>query len=431
MSFKQTYEIINLLAGTASTNEKLEILKENTDNEELKALIRYTLSPRVKYFIKSVSVPGTINRNVEMDLMEAINKLHDVRTRRITGHAARDYIADIFSKVLEDDEVLLRNMLDSDLRCGVNFKAVNKVWDNMIKYPKVQLADTNLDNISYPAYSQLKADGVRALYEGGVFQSRNGSVIDTGSTFNSLIRYETAHEKTVYLDGELVCFDDETPMDRKTSNGIINKAIKDTITKEETEMIRYLVWDILTPELENAPYTERLEFLTKFVDDHPNLILIESRVVNSYQKALDHFIEVRGKGLEGTILKNMGSIFENKRSKNLVKMKAEYEADMLVTGYELGTGKNKNRIGNLFVESACGQVKTSVGVFKDFPEEVRDEWMTDTPKIVTILYNERITAKNRKEQSLFLPRVIQVRNDKDEADDLEKMIKEEEAVYVQ
>lgn len=419
-------KIIQELRDTPGTNDKLAILESNKENELLKEYIYLTLSPRVRYFIKSNTIPEVQGRNVVLTIQDSIDALEKVKNRELTGNAARDYIYSILSSVSEENEELLRNMFDSDLRCGVNHSSVNKIWKDLIKYPEVLLASTDLETIHYPAYSQLKADGVRVLYEDGIFQTRNGNILEVHNAFDEL------HKLNVRLDGEFVCYKDGKPLDRKTSNGIINKAGKGTISPEEADLIVYQVWDFIRKDVK-AFYSERFDELETFLEENklPNLILIESKIVNNYDEALEHFKDCRRAGHEGTILKNTNSLFENKRSKNIVKMKAEYEADLLVTGFEYGTGKNKDRIGNLLLESACGNVKVSCGVFKDFPEEIRDDWLPENqglPKIVTVRYNERITAKGRETESLFLPRVISVRTDKNEADDLDKMIKEEEAV---
>jgi hypothetical protein len=421
----QIQEIIKLLANTPSTNGKLAILNEHKNNELLQKYIYLTLSPRVRYFLTSKQVQPLLNLSYvrePLDFQEALNKLEIVRNREITGHDARDFVVNVVNNVHPEQVQLFLNLLDSDLRCGVNYSSVNKVWDDLIKYPEVQLSHTDITRIKFPAISQLKADGVRVVYEDGIFQTRNGSIVEVHSAFDEL------HELNVRLDGEFVCFKNGTMLDRKTSNGIINKAIKGTISEEEASWIVYQVWDLIQDV--KTPYAERFDNLEAFVKTNAlsNIKLIESKLVNDVDEAMIHFKELRSQGFEGTIVKNVDAEFENKRSYNLCKMKAEHEADLKVTGYEIGTGKNADRIGNLLLESECGKVKLSCGIFKDFPEEVRDEWLVNLPKIVTVRYNERITAKGRDTESLFLPRVIAVRDDKDEADTLEKMISEESAV---
>lgn len=417
-------EIINLMKETQGTNAKINILKEHKENNLLKEYIYLTLSPRVRYYLTSKQVKPLLNHHHHrITFAEAIENLEPVRNRELTGHDARDRVVNTLDRVHLDEIPLLLNLLDSKLDCGLNYKGVNKIWDNLIKYPKVQLAQTDITRINFPAISQLKADGVRILYEDGIFQTRNGSIVEVHSAFDNL------YPLNVRLDGEFVCFKDGTMLDRKTSNGIINKAIKGTISEEEASWIVYQVWDLI-PSDYSVPYKERFENLNSFLSASKldNIKIIDSKIVQDIDEAMTDFWEKRQEGFEGTIVKNMDAPFEPKRSFNVCKMKAEYEADLKVVGFDLGTGKNANRVGNLLLESECGKVQLSCGIFKDFPEEIRDEWLINLPKIVTVRYNERITSKGRETESLFLPRVIAIREDKNEADSLEKMISEESIV---
>ena len=116
-------------------------------------------------------------------------------------------------------------------------------------------------------------------------------------------------------------------------------------------------------------------------------------------------------GEEGLVLKDPKGPWEDKRVKHQVKMKAELEADLKVTGILLGAGKYEGKIGSLLVESKDGTVSTAVGT------GLSDEDRSKPPseyigKIVAIKYNALITDKKTKAKSMFLPVFIEVREDK-------------------
>jgi DNA ligase-1 len=163
--------------------------------------------------------------------------------------------------------------------------------------------------------------------------------------------------------------------------------------------------------------------------DYENISVIETRIVDSYQDALEHFKEKRREGLEGTIVKSLTGVWNPKRVKYQAKFKAMYEGDFKVTGWEYGSGKNSDKVGNLKCETSDGLVKFNVGIFKDFPSDIREKWLKECPPIVTVRYNERIKSKGREDgvESLFLPRVILERWDKSTCDSREDLIKMEEA----
>ena len=124
-------------------------------------------------------------------------------------------------------------------------------------------------------------------------------------------------------------------------------------------------------------------------------------------------------GEEGIILKDLSGIWQNRRSKTQIKFKGELECDLKIVGVEEGTGKYAGMLGAIICESADGVVKVRVG--SGFNDEQRKTYTADlVDKIVAVKYNMRIKNK-LGEESLFLPIFIEVRDDKDEADDSDKI----------
>jgi ATP-dependent DNA ligase len=117
----------------------------------------------------------------------------------------------------------------------------------------------------------------------------------------------------------------------------------------------------------------------------------------------------------------MIGIWEDKRSKDQVKFKAELECDLMIVGWEQGTGKNKNRLGALICESADGVIRVNVG--SGFSDEQRDEFTVDmvVGKVATVKYNARIQDKSGNAESLFLPTFIELREDKRIADESKRI----------
>lgn len=410
-------DILNSVAATSKRTEKESILVNNAANETLRRVFKMAYDKQIIFFTKNP--PTSRGGSGKFSLSHALDLIEEnICNRRMTGHAARDYLQVIFDSLDAEDAEVVARVIKKDLRCGSTSGTANKVWKDLIDKPKFMLAQTDAKNIVYPAFSQMKEDGTRGrmIFDGEVasFISRSGNDIETHGHFDEWARREL--QPGDIIDGEFVAFGDGGKrLIRQISNGIVNKAVKGTISKEEAKSLRFIAWDIDSDE---SYYIQRFARLQKMLNSNDPVLLIESRMVNTYEEALEHFRDARSRKMEGTILKNAGAKWQGKRTFDVVKFKAEYEAEFKVTGYKLGTGKNANRIGNLDIESACGEIVSEVGVFKDFPETIRNDWMTDMPKIVTVRYNERVTSKGRGTQSLFLPRVISARWDKDEADTL-------------
>ena len=110
-------------------------------------------------------------------------------------------------------------------------------------------------------------------------------------------------------------------------------------------------------------------------------------------------------------------IWEDKRSKTQIKFKGELECDLKIVGIEEGTGKYAGMLGAIQCESADGVIKVSVGSgFKD--EQRKTLGKEVIGKIAAIKYNMRIKNK-AGEESLFLPIVLEIRDDKEVADSSE------------
>ena len=108
-------------------------------------------------------------------------------------------------------------------------------------------------------------------------------------------------------------------------------------------------------------------------------------------------------------------VWEDKRSKTQIKFKGELECDLKIVAVEAGTGKYEGMLGAIVCESSDGIIKVNVG--SGFNDEHRKTLKEKDllGKIVAVKYNTRTTNKSGDE-SLFLPIFIEVREDKDIAD---------------
>jgi len=435
------YEVLSIIeeiANTSSINAKLAILKEHENDGIFRTVCQLAYEPSLSFYI---SRPDSFTclpdgEEVPYDLEAGLHDLLSLTKGDIRGHAARDLVVRVLGLSTPENAETLARVLDRDLRFGAGTTLINKTWPGLVSTFDFMLADTDPSNIVYPALSELKEDGMRAkLHIASDIDrvtaiSRQGKPIEIFDLFDkeasSLVGGMSAD-----LDGEFVCFKDGERLPRKISNGILNKAIKGTITPEEAELIVFVCWDIEGPKEDHDHLTRYLALERQILEQQPKRIkLIEARIVNDEAEALAHFKEVRRRGLEGTIVKNLKGKWVPKRTKDLVKFKAEVVGTFKVTGFEYGTGKNAKRVGALFIETEDQKVKSKVGIFKDFDEKIRDEWLLNTPQFVDVLYNERITDKSRKDgtESLFLPRVVAERLDKNKADTRDDLIQIEKAI---
>ena len=436
--------ILDILLDVASDNGRIHketILRNNADNAVLQETVRLALNPFVNFYIKKIP-PYTPNTTKSIDdLSIALNRLKLLSDRILTGNAGIDHLRIILESVNPKDAKVVELVIAKDLKCGVSDATANKIWPGLIPEYPCMLASAYdqklVDRVTWPAIAQVKMDGMRfnAIVKNNKveFRSRNGKeIVIPDPNIEAPFRHMAAfYGLDMVFDGELMVVDAAGKMlDRKTGNGILNKAVKGTMSVAEAVQVRATLWDAITLEafqagVEKEPYKDRLAKLCNCISDLKGrntpvahyVDLVYSRQVQNDAEARTMFEKFLAEGQEGIILKTREGVWENKRSKSLIKFKGELECDLRVVDWEEGTGKNVNRLGALVLESDCGNIRVNVGT--GFSDSDRNSITPESSigRIVAIKYNARIKDKNSDIESLFLPVFIEFRDDKSQADD--------------
>ena len=439
------FDILESLAADNSRLAKEAILKSHSNNDTLKEVFRLAYDPMISFYIRKIPKYLLGKPKAKASLGWAIQELEQqFATRNKTGNAAIEHLKFILESVDAKDASVVERIIKQDLRCGVGEPTINKIWPGLIKTYPVMLASgfeqKLVDKIGFPSYVQLKLDGMRfnaIVREGKIeFRSRNGRQLDITSDLfgQAFIGLAKVYGNDVVFDGELLVVDGVgNPLDRKTGNGILTKAIKGTQSAKEGEMVRATLWDAIPYDVfllgkYVVPYKSRFSELVGRVEKFKKtsslghlISIVETQTVDNQYTANKLFNKYLDEGQEGIILKSMIGIWEDKRSKDQVKFKAELECDLMIVGWEEGTGRNKGRLGALICESQDGLIRVNVG--SGYSDEQRTEFKVDyvVGKVATVKYNARIKDKAGNAESLFLPTFIELREDKSVADNSKKI----------
>ena len=413
--------------GRIFKEKQLQALK---DNNTFKRIVQLALDPMTNFYIRKI--PNyTPNPTGSATIDWAMDQLSALSTRSVTGHAGINHLVSILESVSPDDAIVVERIVTKDLRCGVSTATVNKIWKDLVQDFPCMLCtavdDKNIKNIKWPAIAQVKYDGMRimAVVANNSVElfTRNGKPLTTHGAFDEVFLAMADGHNVVY-DGELLVTDKNGVVDRQTGNGIGNKAVKGTISKQETEHLKIVAWDRIPHgdfvkgvckqeyvDRYNALQHDRLRF--KGVVSVAPIMYVESA-----DEASALFKKLHNQGEEGIIVKNAASKWENKRSKYQLKFKGEYECDLLCTDWVEGTGKNQGKLGNLVCVTDDKRLVTGVGSgFTDADRDMRPEDVIG--KIIKVKYNGKIKNKSDDGYSLFLPVFIEVREDKTIADTIE------------
>jgi hypothetical protein len=415
----------NDLAANSSRNYKIETLEANRDDGTLRRIVQLALDPFTQFYIRKIP-KYTPNSGKGIDLTFALDSLYDLSHRLVTGNAAIAHLTGMLEALNESDAKVIERIIAKDLKCGVQVSTANAVWTGLVHdYPVMLCSPFEqklVDKVQFPALVQLKMDGMRfnaIVRDGKVeYRSRNGKEIQLLGNLDAEF-VKLAGDVDCVFDGELLVVEGDKILDRQTGNGILNKANKGTISEKEAKMVRATVWDVI-PYMYfidgecNTPYGKRFESLQILMKKAPQKIyLVQNHEVQNMEEANKLFERYLSMGQEGIILKDKRGIWENKRSKTQIKFKGELECDLKIVGVEEGTGKYAGMLGAIQCESADGVIKVSVG--SGFTDDQRKNLKDIVGKIAAIKYNMRIKNK-AGEESLFLPIVLEIRDDKETAD---------------
>ena len=422
MDLMEVYDILEDLAANPSRNYKIDLLKQNENNRVLREVVRLALDPFTQFYIRKIPKYEATGSGC---LLGAIDKLFELSSRIVTGNAAIEHLTQVLTSLSPKNAKVLERIIAKDLKCGVSIATANDVWLGLIlDYPCMlasQYDQKLVDKMTWPAYVQLKLDGMRfnAVVRDGQceFKSRNGKTIDLlGNLEQEFV--SMANGIDCVFDGELLVADEDGyPLNRQTGNGILNKALKGTINHDEASKVRATVWDYIpylyfTSGECPIPYSKRL---TSLVNLPEKINLVPNFIVENIEEAQAKFKEYYDIGEEGIILKDPNAFWENKRSKSLIKFKGELECDLKIVDVEDGTGKYEGLLGALVCESEDGIIKTKVGSGFSDEDRAKIKKQDVVGKVVAVKYNARIRSKHEGE-SLFLPIFVEIREDKDKAD---------------
>lgn len=430
-------DILNQLNSNRSRNFKLQLLTEHQDNELLKKVIKLALDPFVVFYIKKVPAYHSLP-HAPWKLAYAITLLDELTSRAVTGHEAINHLKYILQNVTDDDAEVIKRIISKDLKCGVSTATVNAIWPELIPDFPMLLSEsfdqkllTKMFDESPTLICQTKCDGARfnAIVEDNktILVARSGKLIeiDNETLYEAFNQLCAAYEQPMVFDGELLVLDTNgQDLNRQTGNGLINKAIRGTLTANEAASIRAVVWDAVPlanfkAERYEVPYQSRSNTLVFNINTTfsqcPELTGLIQPVyttqVSSEEEAMNIFNDHLDNGYEGVILKSPSLIWENKRSKKSLKLKSENDIEMQVVGWVEGTGKNVGLMGAL--ECVSGDISCRVGT--GFTDQQRKDFTSDymMDKIITVCYNQIITDKRTGKKSLYLPRFKLERLDKE------------------
>lgn len=253
---------------------------------------------------------------------------------------------------------------------------------------KIQPKNLKLLGINEPPtgwWVSEKLDGIRAIWDGEKFLSRNSQTGLGSKVFSYVPQFIIdSMPGGVALDGEIWLGRNKFNEMSSISNWIPGKKFKQDEIDSKWTQIKYKIFDIPNS---TEPYEERIKILDKIILISinccriKNLKCILEKVEITKVESPEHLQEIyrtlTSSGAEGVMLRAPNSPYELKRSKYLLKFKIKDDAEGIVLERLPGTGRLEGMLGSLKTELIKDSKRT--GIITNVGTGFNDDERTNDP----------------------------------------------------
>ena len=420
---KEVIQIFKQLQNTSGKNAKEAIIRKYKDNELFKQCLVFLLDDNITTGIAKKSLTKDIRCNgytILYDWTELMQYLQENNTGRDIDILT---VQSFLMTQDESDKWFYEGMITKSLKLGCDKKTVNKVIPELIPHWDVQLG-SGFDKLKLKKneyfYLSQKLNGIRASAINNTFISRQGKIINgMQHILNDILMLTNGAD--MFFDGELIRKNIDGITDNENfriGTGIINS---DAPTKEE---IKFVIFDCFPKdELKDGKskdkYSKRKQQLLYYnaeikVKGLTNIEIVpmmyEGTDTSEIMKGLDYASE---HDWEGCMI-NKDTVYECKRTTNLIKVKKFFSADLEVVDVLEGEGRLKGTLGALVVKYKNNTVNVGSGYDDETRKYIWDNREDMIGKIIEVKYKEVSKDKKTGLESLQFPIFKNLRFDKTE-----------------
>lgn len=453
-------DVLEQLRITSSTNAKIDIIKANSGDAQLKQYLQLALDKNITFGVSEIPMPDHIDSKYSFAhfylIATALSK------RELTGNNAMVQIFDLLARSPEREAVWFRRCLQKDLSViGIGQRLFENAYDEKMKF-RLGLAEeqSEIDKVEDgPGFLDKKANGVRtiAMLEDtkvfAIYGGRNGLLAENFYFIKDELEQLTAafgeNCRSCVYDGEVHVNDSlentmtlyGTDMTKKAEDFILGNGKvgagwkkqqeKMALSNEYRAAAKYVIFDWMTLDSwnnQNCKYTqkERKAQLDSIKAEIARLGLkqievIETEYVLDKDAAIDAAQRWIDRGFEGGIWKPEDGLYLWKRSRNWIKIKEVEDFEVQFVRFVIQKPKynsdgspKPNMIGKVIGIDRDGNIH-EIGTGKALPEDVRQDmyenWDNYEGKIGTC------SAQRPSEKGKYIcPRLDIIRLDRNSLD---------------
>ena len=129
-------KIVKQLENTSSSNDKIAIIKQHSNNEVFKNVLKYTYDSNLNYGFSESNLRKLLDNTKSEDILEntwqnGFDMLDILATSNINDALRRNVITFLWCQLSEVRELFIR-ILTKDLRCNISSKTINKAIPKLI-----------------------------------------------------------------------------------------------------------------------------------------------------------------------------------------------------------------------------------------------------------------------------------------------------------
>lgn len=366
--------ILEALEKLSSTNDKIDLLRDNKENEALQAYLDVALNLYRVYHIKKL--PKKSQGGINIATIENIYSLGGLAKYLESKKGLTNRDLDVVYHYLEDfdNSPLLKKWAEKAILkkpiAGLGVKTVNKAFGcKFLPEYSVMLMEEwkkSLEELRYPLYVQRKLDGFRLTCI-----PKHGYIGRSGRPIAN-ISISEHFEVDSKLKGDFV-LDGEVYSHKRNFNEIASiLSSEDKLIPDDIKHIIFNVIPIKEWEEHNCldTYTEQLTMLMLVGSTKSkNVGVIDTYACQNAKDLKELYESFLTEGYEGVIIRGIQSKYQRKRvranTQDILKLKPHDFIDARITGVFEGEGKMVGMLGGFNIELEDGvQLKVGSG-FKE------------------------------------------------------------------
>jgi len=397
---QQVLNIMNQLASTSSRNEKESILKKNQSNELLKDVFYFVFNP---YILTGLSTKKINKKTKEKGVV--LNTFEDMKNYILKHNTGTDHdittVQNFIKSQPSELQDFYKKVFTKDLKIGLTSSTLNKVYgSDFIPEFSVMLAkkyEEHNHKIKGNFIVTEKLDGNRivVIKDDGVVKSFTRQ----GNQYEGL---EEIESDITNLPLDNIVFDGELIAD---TQGSTHEIYTETTSKARSKGTNktglvFHVFDMLPlSEFQKGISKEncvaRKQNLSKVFTEYtlPHCKEVKPLYVGNDLNKVNELMKFANEQKWEGLMCNLDKPYVCKRSDYILKVKVMDSCDLIVIGFEEGTGKNVGKLGALIVDYKGNKVGVGSG-FTDYEREHiwnnQDEYLG---RVVEIQYFEE--SKNQ------------------------------------